>query len=427
MPHVFFSYARENVEFTRRAHAELLAQGQEVWVDWKDIPPSAEWPAELNRAIEAADAVLFIISPDSVASKPCLNEIRHAIANKKRIITLLYADAMLPAEVSAIQWIDFRSAEGFAAAIGQLRASIDVDLAQVRAHTRLQVRALEWEAQGHNASLLLRGSDLVAAEAALRAPRGAGPETTDAQIAFVLASRAHATTRLRQVLGATTAALILMAVLSVATYLFYRRSNERGQIALSRELAVRSLQLRQHAPDQSLLIAVEANRVKATQQARDALIDGLRAQPRLLGFLHGQAQAVAFSPDGGSLLAIDAGGTLTRWDVARQTPELGRSLALGESCTQLAFLNDKQTVVASCDSGFLSWRDRPGAPVEKISGSGGEQLLAISGNGRIALVSKAPAEGAEVKLQFARSDNGKAVRAPDGSGDTPRHRRRIHS
>ena len=68
MADVFISYSRRDGAFVRRLHDFLTARGKEAWVDWEDIPPTAEWEADIRAGIEGADAVLFVVSPDSLAS-----------------------------------------------------------------------------------------------------------------------------------------------------------------------------------------------------------------------------------------------------------------------------------------------------------------------------------------------------------------------
>ena len=76
-----------------RALVDVLeARDREVWVDWRSIPPTAEWLHEIDRAIESTDAFLFVISPDSVASETCGHEVRHALRNNKKIIPVLCRD-----------------------------------------------------------------------------------------------------------------------------------------------------------------------------------------------------------------------------------------------------------------------------------------------------------------------------------------------
>ena len=64
MGSIFISYAREDIDFVRKLHGALNRGGHEVWVDWEGIPPIGEWLAEIHRAVDAADACLFVLSPD---------------------------------------------------------------------------------------------------------------------------------------------------------------------------------------------------------------------------------------------------------------------------------------------------------------------------------------------------------------------------
>ena len=93
MAQVFISYSRKDKDFVRKLGDALSAQRREAWVDWKDIPLTAEWQREIFTNIEAADNFLFIISPESAASANCRKEIDHAVANNKRMIPILYRSA----------------------------------------------------------------------------------------------------------------------------------------------------------------------------------------------------------------------------------------------------------------------------------------------------------------------------------------------
>ena len=66
MAEVFISYARKDKGFVRDIHAALQKVNRDTWIDWRSIPDSAKWRAEIFAAIEAADNFLFVISPDSV-------------------------------------------------------------------------------------------------------------------------------------------------------------------------------------------------------------------------------------------------------------------------------------------------------------------------------------------------------------------------
>jgi len=47
---VFISYSRRDKEFVARLHEALDSHGKQAWVDWEDIPPSAEWLREIHDA-----------------------------------------------------------------------------------------------------------------------------------------------------------------------------------------------------------------------------------------------------------------------------------------------------------------------------------------------------------------------------------------
>ena len=65
---VFISYSRKDIEFVRKLNDSLDSSEIEAWVDWEGIPPSSDWMDEIKRAVEGADAFLFVISPDSLAT-----------------------------------------------------------------------------------------------------------------------------------------------------------------------------------------------------------------------------------------------------------------------------------------------------------------------------------------------------------------------
>lgn len=162
---VFISYSRRNKTFVQKLNQALAEKERQVWVDWDDIPLTADWWAEIQAGIEGAHSFVFIISPDSVASKVCGQELDHAVACNKRIIPVVYHDAdSVPDSLSHINWLFFRDSDDFDKALKSLLEAIDIDLDWVKAHTRLTVRGQEWDKKDRNESYFLRGDDLAEAE-----------------------------------------------------------------------------------------------------------------------------------------------------------------------------------------------------------------------------------------------------------------------
>src|ERR671934_173181 len=83
---VFVSYSRADRQAVLSLTQALAERGKRAWVDLEDIPPSAEWMAEIRGAIESVDAYLVVISPELARSKVCATELEHAKDAGKRIV-----------------------------------------------------------------------------------------------------------------------------------------------------------------------------------------------------------------------------------------------------------------------------------------------------------------------------------------------------
>jgi len=69
---VFISYSRNDEDFAQELLAGLEVMGFEPYLDKHDIAAGEDREARLGRLIEAADTVVFVISPDAVASDRCV-------------------------------------------------------------------------------------------------------------------------------------------------------------------------------------------------------------------------------------------------------------------------------------------------------------------------------------------------------------------
>src|SRR5438034_7585995 len=214
---VFISYSRKDKEFVRRLDEELKRRDREAWVDWEGIPPGDTWEKTIYGAIEATHTLIFVLTPDSIASQVCGKEIAHAAANNKRLVPIVHRDVAadtVPKALRELNWIFFRDSDDFEEATDTLIRALDTDLKWVRAHTRLLTRAIEWDANGRNNSFVLRGEDLRAAEQWLaQAPTKKEAKPTALQAEYISASRKAATRRQRITLGVVIFGLVVAIVL----------------------------------------------------------------------------------------------------------------------------------------------------------------------------------------------------------------------
>ncbi len=95
--HVFVCYSHSPRDGTV-VFAEMAAlreAGITLWFD-EGMDPGSEWPEELATAISTCKALLFFVSPASVASRNCRNEVQYARDHGKPIVAVYLEETELP-------------------------------------------------------------------------------------------------------------------------------------------------------------------------------------------------------------------------------------------------------------------------------------------------------------------------------------------
>jgi WD40 repeat protein len=380
---VFVSYSRADRNAVVRLTGGLASKGKRAWVDLDDIPPSAEWMAEIRQAIEGADGYLVAISPDVARSKVCSEELEHARSAGKRIVPVLVRTTdpdSVPESLASLNWIDATDGS-LESAVDRIVQALDTDLEHVKAHTRLLVRASEWEKRDQDRSLLLRGQDLKQAEGLLVQAQGKEPAPTPVQARYVQASRQGASRRQRITVGAVAIALVVSLVLS-AVALVQRseareaqaRAEEQANVANSRALAAQALVHMDRDLDLAVLLSLEAYRTAPTQEALDVLhiaaqrsymiertiagseFDGVGFTPE------GGKKAVVYSPDGELIASGDTQGNVSVWE-ADTGDEVGEPFPAAVGAVYaIAFSPDAGTLAVGGEGGIVSrWNPLTGA------------------------------------------------------------------
>jgi len=314
MAEVFISYARKDKGFVRDIHAALQKVNRDTWIDWRSIPESAKWRAEIFAAIEAADNFLFIISSDSVKSWMCGEEVSHAVATNKRLITILYHSVErkeLHSALAEIQWIDYPEL-GFEETFERLIRALDTNLEWEHKHTQFLMRATEWQSKNHDEGFLLHGMELKEAVRWLeQAAAIKDRKPTELQEQYIRASEVWEAGEIRRLTDLNA------------------EKERQARIAIARELVAYSTLSLQDDPERSILLAMHAMDVTGSagrsviHEAEDALHRAiLRSSLRftLLGHT-ANVLGVGLSRDGNTALSASEDNTLKVWDV-----ESGREL-----------------------------------------------------------------------------------------------------
>ena len=426
MADVFVSYSRHDGGFVRELHAFLSGAGRDVWVDWEDIPAASEWERDINDSIDEAESVVFVVSTHSLASEYCAAEFRHAQERGKRIVPIACDQAEPEAAqpgLRQLNWIWCREGDDREAAFAKLSSALDTDLDWARAHTRLLVRAVDWDTRKDN-SLLLRGRDLAQAEGDLAANAGKEPTPTELQQRYVLASRRAASRRQRTLLGGVLAALAVSVALGVVALLQRNTANDRARIARSQALAARAEGALSTEPVTALAESVEAVETSPTAEAGAALRRSILANPieyvipagrddRRVASQAGDVWrgALGFSADGKLLAARTPAGSLRTWRSADGRPAartIPRSAAPRVSDPVSAVSTDGRHVATIVNGGAELWSKHPRRRIARL---GPAERVLFSRDGRL-LVTVGETGDANVW----RSSSGRLTAALPGFG-----------
>ncbi len=211
--------------------------------------------------------MVWLVSPDSVASKWCNWELGEVGRLNKRLVPVKIRDVALEELPESLGKIHLLPAEGVydpAAHLAHLVEALNTDGAWTKEATRLADRAREWIAGKRNPGLLLRGAGLKNAEAwSTVHPRSAPPPASDV-LELILASRRGAARRQQWAIGGSLA--VAAVALTLAGIAWFQRQDSR-----SRELAALATNQLAIDPADSVRLARGAVDVAPTPQAGEAL------------------------------------------------------------------------------------------------------------------------------------------------------------
>lgn len=107
MSNVFISYSSQDITFARHLKRLLEEKQLQVWIDESRLTTSKRWWPTIERAIEAAPAVIVIMSPASRRSDWVEREVLYAEKLRKPIFPVLLAGDEWP-RLANIHYADMR-------------------------------------------------------------------------------------------------------------------------------------------------------------------------------------------------------------------------------------------------------------------------------------------------------------------------------
>src|SRR5580700_6435262 len=236
MADVFISHSDTDRAFVTDLHSALQKISRDTWIDWISIPIGDNWRNAIFEGIDAAENFVFIVSPRSLSSPMCMEELVYASANSKRVISVLYEKptAPLPPVLEPFQAIRFFQ-DGFDKTFARLVEAIDTDPEWEKVHSHVLTRAKEWQ---HGGSVL-RDSDLRRAEDWSLTSRGNPARSpTELEMRFIDASRQAERKRLQLYAAVAIITSVFLLALTASWY-------EQRNLAQARERQAEEAGLRE--------------------------------------------------------------------------------------------------------------------------------------------------------------------------------------
>lgn len=219
---LFISYSRRDMAAADALVTALEGEGFGITIDRRDLPYGEEWQKELGDFIRASDTVVWLVSPDSIASKWCNWELGEVGRLNKRLVPVRIRDVapeQLPESLGRVHLLPASGVYDSATHLSSLATTLNTDRRWTKESTRLADRAREWIARERNDGLLLRGAGLKNAEAWSTIQPKAAPPPASEVLELILASRRAAVRRQRWTIGgALTVAAVALGLMALAIW-----------------------------------------------------------------------------------------------------------------------------------------------------------------------------------------------------------------
>lgn len=105
MATVFISYSRKDTEIANSIVAALEKRHHKVVIDKNLLGSGDDWRAKLSRSLEKCDAVISLVTPNSVNASYPMSEIGAARALRKKLIPVAIGDVKVPDVIGDIYFI----------------------------------------------------------------------------------------------------------------------------------------------------------------------------------------------------------------------------------------------------------------------------------------------------------------------------------
>lgn len=102
MSSIFLSYSHKDQKWARQFVEQLAKEGIDVWDSESELLPGDNWSLEIGKALQRANGMIVLVSPNWLSSPQSRREIEYALGSEK------FRDRLIPVIVRPtdhVPWI----------------------------------------------------------------------------------------------------------------------------------------------------------------------------------------------------------------------------------------------------------------------------------------------------------------------------------
>lgn len=122
---VFLSYVESDKEFAQDLAARLSKEGYEVWDPNREVYPGDNWPLKIGEALQQSEAMVVVLSPESMQSEWVHREIEYALGSSN------YAERLIPVLLRPTEDIPWILGKFKPMHVGKNRAAVSRRIADI--------------------------------------------------------------------------------------------------------------------------------------------------------------------------------------------------------------------------------------------------------------------------------------------------------
>lgn len=118
MSSIFISYSRKDTDFREKLDVSLVKKGFTTWVDEK--MPLGRWSDHVQDGLDKCNAMLLIVSPDSMKSQNVKDEWEYFLSTEKPLIPIIWKKSKMHYRLNSLDFIEFDTQGEYEVALRKL-------------------------------------------------------------------------------------------------------------------------------------------------------------------------------------------------------------------------------------------------------------------------------------------------------------------